>query len=506
LNNLRNQWAPVVIVIGILLVVFHTLSPFDFYFETGLATEALSPDFFHLIDVRDWGRNMLLFVPVGFGITGLMQRERAGSLTTLSVVLIVSCCLSLTVEVMQAFLPSRTPTLRDISSNSIGGVLGFLSFYLVRFLLLGELRNRASVKTLASCFVGYLLFSSLVVFALQGATNLNNWEPNFPLLLGNEKTGDRPWRGHISEFSVADKALSKAEVKKVFQRGGLDTALGDFVLASYQLDGNGDYRDQAGRLPNLSWRGQSPDSEQMLGVFLSSSQWLETTAPPVLLAKKLSETSRFTFSAIVATAELKQSGPARIVTLSSDSHHRNFTLGQSGTHLLFRLRTPLAGKNGVSGQLLFPNVFSDEDFHHLVVTYDSRMVTLYIDDVQKPRSIYLSPEYTLFGCFFCPYDPTIHVNPLNILVYKFVYFGISLIPLGYLLVLIVPKLRGEFLTRSLLGFAGVLVPILVLEGLLATGSGRQMSVENLLIGMVAMSGAMLISKITLDWKRPDLNS
>lgn len=501
-----NQWIPVVIVGGILLIVVHTLAPFNFSFETDFTSEVYSPSFFHLIDLRDWGRNILLFVPVGFGITGLMQRKTVRRLTSLLVVLTVSCCLSLTAEALQVFLPSRTPTLRDILSNSIGGIIGFFVFHLARFVLLNELRDRASIKTLASCFVAYLLFSSLVAFVLQGATDLTNWDPNFPLLLGNEKTGDRPWHGHISEFSVADKALSKAEVIRAFERGGFCTALGDSVVASYRLGTKGEYQDQAGHLPNLSWRGQSTESEQTSGVFLSSSHWLETTTPPVFMTTKLSETSQFTFSTTVATAELKQSGPARIVTLSTDSHHRNFTLGQSDSHLLFRLRTPLAGENGVSAQMLFPNVFSDNNFHHLVMTYDGRTVTLYADDVQNMRSIYLSPEYTLFGCFLCPYDPTIRVSPVNILVYKFVYFGISLVPLGYLLVLIASRFRGESLISSLLGSVGVLLPILILEGLLASGSGRQISVENLLMGIVAMSGGMLMSKIKLDGKQSSLDS
>lgn len=288
------------------------------------------------------------------------------------------------------------------------------------------------------------------------------------------------------------------------EQGSLYTALGASVLASYQLDSKGDYRDQTGNLPKLSWRGHAPDSEQELGVFLSSSHWLETTAPPVFMTKKLIKKSQFTFSAILATAELNQSGPARIVTLSADSHHRNFTLGQSDSHLLLRLRTPLAGKNGISGQLLFPNVFSDKKFHHLIIACDSRTVTLYMDDAQDMRSIFLSPEYTLFGCFLCPYDPTIRVSPLSILFYKFVFFGISLGPLGYLLALIAQKFSGRFLIGGLLGSMGVLLPILILEGLLASGSGRQISVENLLIGIVVMSGAMQMSKIKLDWKQSSL--
>ena len=56
--------------------------------------------------------------------------------------------------------------------------------------------------------------------------------------------------------------------------------------------------------------------------------------------------------AIEMTLEVKpaligQAGPARILTLSKDPGERNFTLGQAGTRLIFRLRHPRTNKNGI---------------------------------------------------------------------------------------------------------------------------------------------------------------
>jgi hypothetical protein len=39
----------------------------------------------------------------------------------------------------------------------------------------------------------------------------------FPLLLGNELTGDRPWKGRIQALWIADKAISRIEVHDVFR-------------------------------------------------------------------------------------------------------------------------------------------------------------------------------------------------------------------------------------------------------------------------------------------------
>jgi VanZ like family len=42
----------------------------------------------------------------------------------------------------------------------------------------------------------------------------------------------------------------------------------------------------------------------------------------------------------------EQSGPARIMTLSLDHYHRDFTIGQQGADLILRLRTPASDLNG----------------------------------------------------------------------------------------------------------------------------------------------------------------
>jgi outer membrane protein assembly factor BamB len=48
------------------------------------------------------------------------------------------------------------------------------------------------------------------------------------------------------------------------------------------------------------------------------------------------------------TDDARQTGPARILTFSSDPYHRNFTLGQEGDRVVFRLRTPETGENGMN--------------------------------------------------------------------------------------------------------------------------------------------------------------
>ena len=42
---------------------------------------------------------------------------------------------------------------------------------------------------------------------------LGNWDDDFPLTIGNETTGDRPFDGDVLEVAFYDRALSDAEIE-----------------------------------------------------------------------------------------------------------------------------------------------------------------------------------------------------------------------------------------------------------------------------------------------------
>lgn len=117
-----------------------------------------------------------------------------------------------------------------------------------------------------------------------------------------------------------------------------------------------------------------------------------------------------TVEALIQPFARKQSGPARIVSLSTDARHRNFTLGQEGAELVFRLRTPRTGDNGtgaevklevgqrgmwqpppvdggdaVDGDAEFAFVRTDRPMH-VVVTYTPGELIAYVDGKQVART------------------------------------------------------------------------------------------------------------------------
>jgi len=99
------------------------------------------------------------------------------------------------------------------------------------------------------------------------------------------------------------------------------------------------------------------------------------------ITDRLRDTSELTIEATLRPANLKQVGPARIVSLSRNTSNRNFTLGQERDHLVMRLRTPKTGNNGSSPQINIARVSTDR-FYHVAVTYKDGQMTGYLDGKQ----------------------------------------------------------------------------------------------------------------------------
>jgi len=481
LNHPVFKLAPQLFISSILLVIIATLFPFNFSLEDSFSFQELLDNFNNSTNLTDQISNVLLFMPLGFGLTCLLHKRGLGLTAKLAAAIFISFGLSLTVEVVQSFLPSRHPTPADIFNNTVGGFVGFLCFYLWKSTifsyisaLIKRTKGRLSGKTLTAIFIGYIALAFLIPIPWQSATTLSNWDLSFPLLVGNERTGDRPWQGYVSQVYIADRAISKEQVGRLFSDQDSSTVIGDSLLGSYQLMGQGNYQDQTGYLPDLSWQGQPPDAQNQIGAFLSSSHWLATDTSVTPINQRIRETSQFTLGATVATADPVQIGPARIVSLSSNIAERNFTLGQDGNDLVFRLRTPINGKNAAYFSQVVPGIFTDPNPHHIVVTYTGSVLQVYIDNLQNIYS----------------FDVLELISKRE----RILYYGLMFIPLGALLALITTLAQGQSIFSVFL-YSGILLPALIVEGILASGSNRSVSLENLLLGILITAVTLVVSKI-----------
>ena len=88
--------------------------------------------------------------------------------------------------------------------------------------------------------------------------------------------------------------------------------------------------------------------------------------------------NQLTLECLVTTDTLDQSGPARIISFSRDSTHRNFTFGQDGNRFAVRIRTPRTGTNALGGEFHFGKIESGRPMH-VIVSYFPGNVYCYID-------------------------------------------------------------------------------------------------------------------------------
>ena len=470
------------VIISILVVLIATLYPFNFYFIDNFSIQKFATSFDNTTLFKDIVNNILLFIPLGFSSTAFLQKVKMKPISKIFTLIIISAGLSFTVEVLQMFLPSRYPTPADVANNTIGGIIGITCFYIWHpqsFIhILSSVENsivRNYVTKITLLLFGYILLLFLILVPWQNTTNLSNWNLTYPLLLGNEQTGDRPWQGYISEVAIADKAVIENEILRLFDTKNYLNSIGDSLIGFYQLTDRKSYQDGNGQLPEFLPQGQPPNIVDEKGVALSSSYWLKTKTPTTLLSKRIRKTSQFTIITTVATADITQTGPARIISLSADTLHRNFTLGQQGTSLDLRVRTPITGENATDIELSVPGVFANTRSHYIVITYSQANLKVYIDNLQNCYSFNL-----------------LELIPKE---QKILYYTLTFVPLSIYLTLLTILAKRKLNFYRFLLVNGILLPSIILETVFVIHLGKSISLTNILIGILLTGSTVLILRL-----------
>jgi glycopeptide antibiotics resistance protein len=134
-----------------------------------------------IANYQDFGANIALFVPFGFGLACLACKKRQRYILSLTGSLVAAACVSFSVELLQVFLPARDPPWADVAANSIGSVIGCLAFHLMAVPILQILVNLESkgeaFLSLRRSRIGFLCYAVLGKFVsvpLQRATRLSN--------------------------------------------------------------------------------------------------------------------------------------------------------------------------------------------------------------------------------------------------------------------------------------------------------------------------------------------
>lgn len=96
-----------------------------------------------------------------------------------------------------------------------------------------------------------------------------------------------------------------------------------------------------------------------------------SSGPATKLTEAIQASNAITIEAWIQPANTSMTGPARIVTLSSDVHNRNFTLGQDLSQVDIRLRTTDTSSNGQPSLTSSRGALATGEPVHIVFTHDA---------------------------------------------------------------------------------------------------------------------------------------
>lgn len=284
--------------------------------------------------------NLLLYVP--FGLAFRRQSLRAA--------LVVAVLLSTTIEISQIWSIGRHASLIDLATNATGAVLGRT---------IGRWSGREVATIASGSFVSYpwLLAAVLGVAVVVTAwsipprpSDLSTWKPGYSLLLGNEVTLNRPWKGTIRGASISP-------------------------VAHHSPGASATGAPTGGRI--------DVNSPVSLG---DGPGFLIPHAVSRQFAEMAMRHNAFSIRAQIESADLAQQGPARIVSFSADPFHRNFDLGQQGRTLVFRVRTAVTGENGERGRTETSPILEAGRVISVVGSYDGSVARIFVDGRLYGRS------------------------------------------------------------------------------------------------------------------------
>ncbi|MFT5465186.1 MAG: outer membrane protein assembly factor BamB [Verrucomicrobiales bacterium] len=119
------------------------------------------------------------------------------------------------------------------------------------------------------------------------------------------------------------------------------------------------------------------------------------------------KTNQLTIETVLTAADLRQTGPARVISFSTDGYNRNFSLVQERDQLRLRLRTPQAGDNGMKPESKLCTIEAGKPLH-VLVTYRPGELSAYVngervhqsDAVQGDFSNWDAAQQLVFGSEF----------------------------------------------------------------------------------------------------------
>ena len=445
------NWHYFILLASLSCIATATLSPLDFAIPNNLSWQYVVKEFRFGSNLKDYWQNILLFITWGYSFTAIISPKIKHLWLIVIVSFIGSVGLSSSIELTQLFLPTRVSNGTDIVCNSFGGCLGGILYHyrlnIAKFIsnIINRDFARLSYKSILLAIAGYCSIIAFGILMLLINVDLDNWSSNYHLAIGNEVKGNRPWNGYLRNLYICDRSLNDLEVIQAFENPTAFFEQNTNLLAVINP------QPDTSKFSNLAWQIKSGATSNITtlqgtditdgnSLLLSDKQWLKTKFPATALSDKLKETSEFSVSFTVATKNINQSGPGRIMSLSQGTYAQNIMIGQNQSDLFFRLRTSLTKQSPAHPEFIVPNVFKDLQFHQILITFINKQLAFYIDRESNKYSFEFNPNSTFI--LFAPWNNRqwqINLGSFSLVKHQLAFYTIIAIPLVFLAMVLIAK-------------------------------------------------------------------
>lgn len=504
-SPLGRRGGTAIVFAALVAILFATWFPFDFVVLGGPidAVRRVNLDFEGVWVWEDVPRNIVLFVPLGFGVAVWAGSHGWGTRAVLATATACGFGVSTVVELVQAEMLERFASANDVLANTVGAAVGAAISVRWGGAIAAWTRRvrrraaRAPEVVLAAIALVPAVLLLLATAVLPGGAGLP-WDASYRLALGNGVTGEAPWSGTIESVVVTDGSS-----RDVTDGGSLDgTDGGSPDRADNRSPDDADDRslddaDAGGAVPvfsfdaddaassGLEWRdGEGAVSED--GVVVGADGWLISEGPVSEVSEAVAAADEVGVVAVVRAASSEQPWPAPILSIAGDTFHRNVTIGQEGESLLVRLRTDATGPDGTPPQLAVPGVFANDAAHVVAVTSDGASIEVSVDG--DASSMRLEPEANVLMRLLPVGTDDIRISTIGPTALVLSFHALLLVPWGIYL-----ACRRPRPTRWALVALGLVVPVLVELGLWLVAAPGTWVPSMILLGLAACAaGAVTV--------------
>lgn len=495
-------WSNRILIIALAVILFLTLYPFRLDFGRHLERPFFPFSLGGMgkgVEVIDDFLNVLLFVPLGFGLSEKLRERGSSRPATFAITLAAGALLSYSIELLQIYIPQRDSGWEDVLTNSLGAITGALVFDLLGGEILGLLwvaESRASSwltwRRAAATLALYGGCWCVIAAELQNESRLSNWNADSLLVVGNSASNRSAWRGRVYQLQIWDKAVSPNFARKLTSHGAVDPP-GPVSVVDYKFTGSSPFGDDRHLLPDLLWTPEAPVLSSGDGAVLDGTSWLATATTVPALVGDLKKTAQLSLRVLCDPAEIR-GVDSRIVSISSPDGIANMELRQQDAGLGFWLRTPLSPQRAKMSWVI-PGVFAARGVRDILFTFDGARAKLFIDGTRYDGAYELGPGAALAKFVR-------HITAPELKGYRYVFYAIVFSPVGVLLGLACKPMSERWngwLSALLLGFSCSIL----FEAVLAKVGGRGVSFENIWFSiLVTAVGSLWIHADRAPWARP----